>query len=381
MRLMRWSTLAWLWLLGVLLVAQAPRAAVGQEAGRTVIERRTLHEDLYLAGGEVDVWATVEGDVVAAGGRVRVGDRVTGDVLAAGGDVTIEGRVADDVRVAGGVVTVRAEIGGDLAAVGGTVRLPPDAVIEGKAWLAGGEVDARGRVGRWLRAAGRTVRLGGEVAGDVEVVAGRVEVLPGTRIRGALVYRSPQAATIPPGVEIAGGVRYEPAGWPEAGRALRAMAIALAVAALAALLLAAAVLAGFFPAVSAESVRAIRAAPWTSLAVGFAALVATPVAAALLVATVVGAAVGIALFALYVVALLAGLLVGATFVGAFPAGLFRRGSSRGRVLASALVGAAALAVIQLVPVLGTLVAALVLIAGLGGLAIHGYRRYMDSRPV
>jgi hypothetical protein len=374
---MRWSTFAWPWLLGVSLVAQAPPAA-GQDAGRTVIERRTLHEDLYLTGSQVDVRATVDGDVVAAGGRVRVGDVVKGDVLAAGGDVTIEGRVADDVRVAGGLVTLRATIGGDVTAAGGSVSLAPEAVVDGKAWLAGSEIDVRGRIGRWLKAVGRTVRVGGEIGGDVHVVARTVEVLPGTRIHGALVYRSPQPATIPPGTEITGGVRYEAAQWPGSGRRLRAIGIALAATALAGLVLAAVVFAALFPGVATASARAIRTAPWTSLGLGFAVLVATPVAGALLIATLVGAPVGVALLALYGVALLAGVLVGATWLGALPTRLFRLGPSRGRVLVAGLVGVAVLAVLQFVPIVGALVLAVTLILGLGGLVLHGYRRYAVS---
>jgi len=360
---------------GWLVAAALAAPGLAQEAGRTVVERGTVREDLYLAGGRVDVLATVEGDVVAAGGRVRLGRDVRGDVLAAGGDVTVEGRVADDVRVAGGLVTLRAEVGGDVTAVGGSVTLPPEATVRGKAWLAGGEVDARGRVGGWLRAAARTVRLGGEIGGDVHVVATTVEVLPGTRIRGALVYRSLRPAAIPPGVEIAGGVRHEPADVPEVGRVLRGVGLALVAATVGGVLPAGAVLGLLFPGLTAASAAAVRRSPWRSLGVGFATLVAAPAAGVVLVATVVGAPVGLALLALYAVAVLAGLLVGATCLGALGTRLFRREPTRGRVVATTLTGVVALALLQLVPVAGALLAGLALVLGLGGMTLHGYRVY------
>ena len=73
-------------------VASALRA---QDVGESVPRRGTVQEDLYLAGGNVNVAATAEADVVAAGGNVTVGDDIKGDALLAGGRVRDPG-VGDD---------------------------------------------------------------------------------------------------------------------------------------------------------------------------------------------------------------------------------------------------------------------------------------------
>ena len=57
----------------LLCVAQSPLAA--QEVGEAVRVEDAIAEDVYAAGGSVDVLSTVEGDVVVAGGRVTVAER------------------------------------------------------------------------------------------------------------------------------------------------------------------------------------------------------------------------------------------------------------------------------------------------------------------
>jgi hypothetical protein len=133
-----------------------------------------------------------------------------------------------------------------------------------------------------------------------------------------------------------------------------------------------------FPGVTAASARMIRSAPWKSLAVGFAVLVAAPVAAVILIVTLVGLPLGLALMALYVLVLLLGLFVGATWLGSMGARLLRGDASRGRMLLSLLVGVLVLALLALVPMLGPIVEALAVILGIGGWSIHGYRRYMGA---
>jgi hypothetical protein len=362
-------------LLAAWLALASPMSLAAQDTGGTILRRGEVADDLYLAGGRIDVAATVQGDVVAAGGRLNLGDWVRGDVLAAGGDVTVRGRVLDDVRVAGGLVAVRANVGGDVTAVGGTVSVGPEARIAGRAWLAGGEVDIQGRVARSVRAAGRTVRISGEVDGDVTLAAAEVEILPTARVRGTLVYRSPREATVAPGAQITGGIRHEPATWPAPGRVARAIGLVIAVAILGGFAVAGIAVALLLPGLAASSARAISSAPWTSLAVGFAVLVATPVAAAVLVATLLGAPLGVALAALYVVTLIVGLLVGVTWVGAPVTRLFRHDPSPGRVMLSVLIGLLVVAALQLVPVVGGAILMLLMILGIGGGLVHTYRLY------
>ena len=62
----RFATHCMLLVLSCLLLSSAVMSA--QDSGETVFKRGQISEDLYVAGGRVDVLAEVNGDVVAAGG-------------------------------------------------------------------------------------------------------------------------------------------------------------------------------------------------------------------------------------------------------------------------------------------------------------------------
>ena len=85
---------------------------------------------------------------------------------------------------------------------------PPEAKVAGRAWLAGGTVTAAGRIGRELKVAAASVRIGGEVDGNVEIAARRIDILPMARIKGDLAYTSPTPARIDPGAQILGKVTH-----------------------------------------------------------------------------------------------------------------------------------------------------------------------------
>jgi branched-chain amino acid transport system permease protein len=365
-----------------LALALSPASALATEAaGGAVVRRGALPDDLYVAGRDVEVDAEVRGDVLAAGGRVRIGRSVTGDVMAAGGEVVVLGRVADDARLAGGTVAVDAVVAGDLIAAGGRVRVGPDAAIGGRARLGGGEVLVAGRLARGLKVAAGTLRIAGAVDGDVDVVADSVEVLPAARISGDLTYRSPAPARIDPSARVAGSVTHHEADWRDRARqARRAAGLAGRLAFWLGLAAAGALFLLLFPRFAVAAARTVASDPGKSLGLGFALLVATPVAALLLLITVVGVPLGLALFALYPVALLAGLLVAVLFLGDSGARLARRPRlATGWRFVTYLLALLGLALVMLVPAVGAVTLALALVTGLGALVLAAYRVYA-GRP-
>jgi cytoskeletal protein CcmA (bactofilin family) len=353
---------------------------LAQEVGGTVVKRGTIAEDLYVAGGRVDVLAVVAGDVVAAGGRVAIGERIGGDVLAAGGEVVIRGQMLDDVRAAGGLVTVAGDVAGDLTVVGASVVLPPETRVRGRVWVGGGELDLRGRIGGRLRAAGGTIRIGGEIDGDVDLAGRTIEILPTAHIRGEMTYRSLQPAVIAVGARIDGTVRHQTVDLPAIGRTARTVGRILGALLLGSFLVAGIALVLVFPGATLGAARTVRTDPWKSLGLGFALLVSSPVAVLVLAVTGVGLLLGLAVAALYGIWLIAGFLVGATFLGGAGTRLLRRPPSRGRTVLSLLAGLIVIGLLQMVPVAGPVVAALVLLLGLGASSVYAYRRHAGPEP-
>lgn len=358
-------------LIPVLVSIFLPKLSHAQGAGQVVIKRGIVDDDLYLAGGQVDLYATVNGDAVVAGGQLHLEGDISADVIAAGGKIDLRGTVADDARLAGGDIRISSRVGDDLVAAGGRIHLSPITRIGGRAWLTGGEIRIDGEIVDELRASGGRVVITGTVDGNVELWADEIIIEPTAVITGNLNYRSAHEARIAGGARIDGEVVYTPVEVhlePVIAGVIFAM-----LALLASLIITAVVLYLLFPDFSLRVSQRLGDEPWLSLGIGLAVLAGLPVLIVILFSTAVGVWLALMLLAIYLVMLLTGYLVGALFVGI--AGLKMLGKNEaGRplqatALAIAIVG---LAVINLVPLLGTLVNWAVLLAGMGALSRQLY---------
>ncbi len=346
-------------LLAGLLLSLPCATLAASAAGERVTERGTIDDDYYAAGGVVDIDADINGDVVVAGGELLIGHRVAGDLIAAGGSLRIRGAFDDDVRISGGELDIDARIGDDLAASGGSIRLGGATTVGGDAWLVGGEVYVAGTISGDLKVIGGEIRLSGVVLGDVELEGGDIEILDSAQIAGNLKYSSPQPAVTASAARIDGQVDYQAGESKYADRGFGLFfSMTLVVASILFYLL--------FPHYTVASVRRIAADPVTSVGLGFAFLVVTPLLAFFLMLIVLGLWIGLSVLALYCVALLAGFLIACFFVAERGAKLFKQDiSSRGRRLISVVVAIFVLGLVQTIPLLGGLLLFILLLLGLG----------------
>ena len=333
-------------------------------------------ENYYAAGDRIEIRGPILGDAVLAGRDVEIRQAVDGDVLGVGWRVTLSGAAHDDVRIAGGNVRLDAPVDGDVTVGGGDVTTGPQVRVAGRAWVSGATVRLEGAFARDLRIAGRHVQLGADVTGPVEVVAEQIEILPGARLRGPLMYRSPQAAAIAPGAVLEGPVTFKRVDARELrqGRATRGVSsllfgLHIFITGLLVIVL--------VPRVALDVAATLRRQPGRSLVTGFALLVTLPIAAILLMISILGLPLGVAIVALYLVALLVGLVTTAFVVGQLEAGLLRRApaSTRGSHAALLLAGVVTLAVLRSLPVVGGVVVFASVLFGLGALTLWTYRRY------
>jgi hypothetical protein len=369
-------------LLFSILFTLLPLPVGAQVTGGTVVLRGKLTDNTYVAGGTVDVAAEVERDFVAAGGTINVRELVKGDVTVAGGSVNISARVGDDIRAAGGTVIVGAEVGGEVVAAGGTVTLAPEAKVAGRAWLSGGSVTAAGRVGRDLKVAAGSVRVAGEVDGNVLIAARTIEILPTARIKGDLTYTSMNTAKIDPAAQIKGKVTFRRSDLGKrAARFGRVVFVIARVVLLAGLIVAGVVLLWLLPGFTISAAHTIRNHFWKSLGLGFLVFVVTPVVAILLMATIIGIPVGLAVGALYPIALLVGYLTAAIFFGDSGARLIGRRSeiSTGERMLWLVAALVILALVHLIPIAGAIVVWLVILIGLGAAGQEAFRRWSEVR--
>jgi len=330
----------------LLLLFPALAGAADPTVGQTVVRQGpAVASDLYAFGGGVDVQA----------GSVEIGGAVMRNVRAAGGAVTISGRVARNVN-----------------AGGGTVVVTPDGVIEGRARLVGGEVRMAGTVAKKLYAAGAVVVIGGEVQGDVELVAQEIEVLPSARIKGHLTYWSPRDARISPKAQIEGSITHN---LPELPRALARTGAALFTVSrllfVIGLIVTGIALFLLFPGFGSD--------PLKSLGLGALLCVTVPVVAILIMFTILGIPLGLILFLSYLVSLLMGFLVAAFFLGEVGAQAFFPRARRSKLVGvlCLVVALGVMALINQLPYVGGALMAAAVLVGMGAMSLHVWRHWDD----
>jgi cytoskeletal protein CcmA (bactofilin family) len=358
----------------VSLLTLSPATSQAQQFGEVVIKHGELEDDQYLAGAQVDLYATVNGDVVVAGGQLNLEGDINADLLAAGGTVTVRGVIADDARLAGGDLRILGKIGDDLVAAGGRIHIGRIARVGGRAWLSGGEIRVDGHVVEELRAGGGRVVISGKVDGNVELWAEHIVIEETAEINGHLHYKSPREAEIASGVRIDGDVVHTPVDVDI--KPVIAVTLFAFLLLLFSTIVTAVVLYLLFPDFSLRAAQSLRNEPWPCLGVGLAVLAATPVLIVILFSTFIGVWLALLLLVIYIVTLITGYFIGALSLANMVLDKFGRTEIshvlRASILALTLL---VLAVINLVPLLGGLIIFIVLIAGIGALSRQWYFLY------
>lgn len=355
--------------------------AVAQQAGQRVIVDAPADRDLYLAAGTVEVSADVRGDVVAGAGTVTTTAAIAQDLAAVGGTVQVRGRVGDDVRAVGGEVTLAADVGDSAVLAGGSVRVARGVKVGGLALIAAGTVSLDGDVGGELRVAGGTIRIDGNVAGNATIDAkDRLELGPGARFGGDLVYTSEEPVVLPEGVTVAGRVVHHPLERSRPG--VPAGAAVFGVLWLLGLALAAVVLLVAFPRLTVGAARLVVASPGRALLTGAVTLFVAPVAIVAALVTGVGAPLALAVLGIWLVALLVGWLVAAVLLADVAARrLLKREPGLGARAGLTALAVVVLALAGAIPVLGWLAALSALLFGTGALLLALGRALRAGPPV
>jgi hypothetical protein len=355
--------------LALSLLALAPQASLSTE-GRS----SRVGNDVFAAGDHAAIRAEVNGDALLAGGEVTLEGRVGGDAALAGGRIALRGDVGEDVYAAGGELTIAGRIGGSARLAGGEITVTEDASVADGLSLAGGRIELLGHVGQYAQIAGGEVRINGRVDGDVNVSSGSLVVGPDTVIEGRLTYRGREEARVSENARVRDGVVHVPA--RRHGRAFERMFTTFTVIWLAGWTIVGILLLALLPHASRTVTDTLRARPGTALLVGLALLCVIPIVIVLGAITVVGLPLALLLVCLYLVLLPIGYLISVAALGDWLLPKLRRGKP---VTTAMRIGTFILAIIIVylltrVPMLGGLVALLVVLAGIGALGLSIGRR-------
>lgn len=353
-------------------------------SGDTVVIDRseTIDHSLFAAGKTIDISSEVNGDVFCAGQTITISGVIHGDVICAGQTVEISGSVEGDVRLVGQSVTVSAQVKGGATIGGQTFTLSSDGSINRDVSVGSATATFSGPVGRDIAAGGSDLILTSKVGRNVKAEVERISLRNGSQVEGNVEYTSKNKISKSSEALVAGKVTQIA---PTENRQNKRGAIfgfnlawflywvtAMVVTALTIVLL--------FPRLIHRSTDRLMRSPWASLLTGFVASIVMPVLLVLLAATVIGLPLAVILGLSWLVVFLLSGPVSAYFLG--------RKVLRGptyRPLLILLTGAALLAALYFIPIIGFLILLVAFWLGAGTILMelfdHTPKPHYSREPV
>lgn len=329
--------------------------------------------NVYIAGGTVTIGTQTDGDIAAAAGTLSVTSPVRGDVLAAGGTVQLLAPVDGDIRAIGGQITVNQRVTGDIVVAAGTLHLLPGAWVDGDVYVAGGQVIQDGNIRGSLVATAGSATINGTVNGSVRGRYGKLMVGPDATINGNLTYTSPAEASIASSAHIAGTTTYTATnefrrqGVSWGGMVWGAVA-ALFGLRLLMLLGAAAFVVWRFRRTLIDMLQEAVDQWWPSVGRGLAYAILIPIAVVLLAISIVGTLPGVVLGMVYATFWIATKVIAGIFLGSLVVMAVKRNYTVHITWGSALGGVLLLMVVNMIPIFGWIVSALVSLSVFGVVA-------------
>lgn len=342
--------------------------------GDTVRITANVADDVFAAGREVTLEGARAHTLVTGAGRLVIRNSTVRDLIAGGLDIEIHGTIEDDAVIAVCPLCWWAPR---------RILIGKDARIGDDARLFADTIEIAGTIGREVHVTGRRVVISGNILGKADIKANEIVIAASARLGGEVIFRSPTKPEIASGATIAGPVREVPTEveFPDVSelpRKLVWLAAMVAIGAVLGILALGALSQMAVPRLLQSGADRLAAQPWANLGYGLAWAVLTPVIAGLLLFTLIGAPAAIVLMAAFVV------LAALGFVTAgFAAGLWLKQRIKpqpvtfgtlGRI-GWTVFGLFVLLLINVVPFVGWIIAALTFMAGLGAAASAVLERF------
>jgi cytoskeletal protein CcmA (bactofilin family) len=301
-------------------VTPAEAFEIRHEERVVIAEGEVFAGTLVVSADSVRIDGTLEGDLVVAAERLTIHGTVDGNVFTWARDVDVTGRIAGGLHAGGERVRVVGQVDGAVYSFGEVLELERGASVARDVGHGGREARIEGRVGRDVVFYGEELQVVGRVERDVSVLgAERVRLLRTADVGGDVtaVVGADEDLEIADGARVAGTVETKRGEHHLRGRMGHwkqpMFFVWLVVRVVAALLLGVLVylfVPGLFASRLPDAASFLR-----SLGLGFVALVATPLALAVLALTLVGIPVAVLGIFLYVVACYLGVVCAAALLG------------------------------------------------------------------
>jgi hypothetical protein len=301
--------------------AEGPVIRSGESVG--VEASQVLEGDFYALGQDIVVSGSAERDIYSLGGAVTINGSVAEDLTIIGGVVQVHGTVGDDIRIMGGDVTIAEPVVDDLVVIADSVHILSTASIGGDFIFFGSKVSIDGPVAGAVYGTAGTVRIDARVGGDVTVrTAQSLTLGDKADIGGGITYQAPFEFTRGQGAVVSGTITQDAIAENDSESGTKEIVLLLLILIFSGLTI-------FFilRKKTERFVGSILEGYGRLGLIGLGMLLALPIVAVILTASVVGSLIGITLIFAYLIMLLGAFMALPVLFGAFFQKLIRLGDT------------------------------------------------------
>jgi len=360
----------------LILIFASPVMAFDLREGETVTiaSGEVVNDDLYIAGGDIIIDGTVNGDVFAVGRSITINGRVDGGVSFVGQTAVINGEITKGLRFGGQSIIVSGRIGRDLIVGSAQLSVSSTGRIDGGLVFGTGTAKVDGSIGSSILGAGGEVTLSNYVGGDIILSVDKLTITSNADIQGNIKYTSPNEAKIQSGARISGDISHLIPERPDEKEVAKkgilagiAGAIVWKILSYVMILIIGIILILIAKKKITLMQTAIQKSPWQTLGWGALILIATPIAAIIVMITVIGLPLGIISLVIWGIALYLSQIPVALLLGRLIIWQNRELDSTGMMIGGLALGLLVLFILQLIPIIGWIFGLLVMVFGLGTL--------------
>lgn len=336
-----------------------------------------IDDDIVLLGQSIDVDGQVTGDVYAFGQTVKITGDVRGTVFTGGATIIIDAQSVGTVLAAGGSIEILSPVKRNAVLTGGKICVCENGQIGKDLGVYGGNLSVEGSVEGTIRGSVGKLVLSGK-SGRVKMSVDQAKIKSSAQIMGDLILTAANDPVIEEGAVISGEQKIVRPEGEEAGAFLAALApmVAFVFTLIKIIMFIAKVIVGILLiAIFRRFVRRIMdtliTKTWLSLGWGFLAIIAIPVAIAILFFILIG--YPLAVFGVYLYStlwFLSSIFV-ALVIGEVVLKLFKKEGEKSLYL-SFIIGIIILFIVGWIPILNILVRIFTILFGFGALAMGSW---------
>lgn len=312
---------------------------------------------------------SLNGNLVAAGNNVDINGSVSRDLVIAGNMLSVTSVIGNNAFMAGNSIVITDKVKGDVFTAGANVKIDKNAVIDGSLIVGASNVKVDGEVKGDIYAGTGILELNGKIGGKVNAGVGTLIIGPSAEIAGKVTYSSQQDAKINSDAKISGGLNKQLA--PQSSFldkiGLGKNSIGSTLVSIITILLFGVIFLTLFPQFTTSVADKLSEKLWASLGWGILTLIGMPIVIILSFVIIVGLPIGLVLMCLYFLALYMAKIFVGLCIGRFLS------KDKWLPVWSMTVGILVLVIIGFVPYINSLVNFVVLLVGLGSVAMVIYQ--------